>query len=134
MRGMAMCLVLGWVSLAVLGCDAAYKPAVGQWISQQAINGEYNEMDVDRDYGGDATLYFYITGDDTFYYQDFILELTEADIINGEHKMKFDMECDGSCSDWDFEMTCELSRDQDELECEGDGNWETYEMFDWERD
>jgi hypothetical protein len=134
MRGYGGWILLGWMLISALGCDSAYQPAVGQWVSQQLINGEYNEMDVDRDFAGDATIYFFVTGDDTFYWADFELELTEAEIVNQVHKMRFEMDCDGSCSDFDFTMTCELSRDEEELECEGDGAWETYELFDWERD
>lgn len=134
MRGNSGWLLLGCMLLGALGCDAAYKPAVGDWISQQSIDGGYNEMDVHRDYTGDAKIFFYVAGDETFYFADFEIELTEAEIVRNDHKMRFDMECDGSCGDFDFTMNCELSIDEEELECEGDGLWETYELFDWERD
>ena len=121
-------LVCSAMMLIATGCEPSEDspdPIVGSWQSSERVANEHNEMEIDPDLEGEATIYFFI-GEEA-YYADF-------DVVakpDGGHDYELEFDCQGSCSDLDFEAECEL--DGDELECEGDGNWEEYE-FSWELD
>jgi len=135
MRNITGIVIAVGLLVGLSGCQAGMMTAVGDWISTDHIEGNYNTLDVGRDYTGDATLYFYLTGDETLYYQDFDLAVADSVVQGNDHLLLFELRCDGSsCSDLDFQLECEVSRDEDELSCEGEKVWETYENFDFERD
>lgn len=99
-------------------------PLIGDWQSTERVGGENNEMEIDSDLEGEATIYFYI-GDEA-YFADF--DVVAFDTGSGRYELEF--ECEGACSELDFFARCTL--DGDELECSGDGPWSEYE-FVWER-
>jgi hypothetical protein len=100
-------------------------PLVGSWTSTMRIADEYNEMALDADLVGDATIYFYFDGD--AYYADFDVTAERR----GQDLYQLDLECQGDCSDLDFAAWCDLLGRA--LVCEGNGGWEDYE-FEWARD
>lgn len=114
----AMVTTIGCVSEA-----APPDPIIGAWESAERIGSDLNEMEIDADLEGEATVYFYIGGDS--YFADF--DVVAEPEGNGDYELDF--ECEGDCGELDFTADCEL--DGDELECEGDGPWEEYE-FVWE--
>ncbi len=112
--------------VAALGCDSeppAPDPIIGAWESAERIGSDLNEMEIEADLDGEATLYFFIGNDS--YFADF--DVVAEPEGNGDYELDF--ECQGGCDELDFTAECEL--DGDELECEGDGRWEEYE-FVWE--
>ncbi len=109
------------------GCPGveAEDPIINSWESDKPIEGYHNELEIEEDLEGDAVLYFFWS-DGYFYSADFKAEAEVTD--DGEYEVS--MECEGDCAFLDFTMTCELSGDGDELECEGDELWTDYE-FNW---
>lgn len=114
------------IALGLLSSACGPSPAVGDWESADDIGGNRNEMELEEDGQGAATLYFYI--DDSLFEADFDLEWEEED--NGS--LIIDFECDGDCSEIDFEMECDLSSDEEEMDCDGERPFQDYE-FEWER-
>jgi hypothetical protein len=100
---------------------------VGDWESRDTVAGEHNEMALEEDGDGEATLYFYYDGEP--FKADFDLEWEETD--NGDIEIEF--KCDGDCGSLDFTMECELNDDETEMDCEGDEMWDSYE-FEWDRE
>jgi hypothetical protein len=118
---------IGTVVAALLACAACSGVDIaGDWESKDTVAGEHNELVVEENGTGEATLYFYIDGEP--YKADFDVDWEERD--NGD--IDFDFACEGGCSNLDFTMECELNEDSDEMECKGDNGWENYE-FEWER-
>ncbi|MDP7110407.1 MAG: hypothetical protein QGH45_00515 [Myxococcota bacterium] len=113
----------------IVGCDL-FAPIEGDWESAEKIGGERNTLEIDPDNRGEATIYFYMGSD--LYYDDFDVEVTEAISENQRRSFVLEMEAD-STSELDFEMECDMNDAKDELECEGDDLFESYE-FEWERD
>ena len=113
------------LSLAATACDTENvpEPVVGEWESKDRIGADHNEMEIEEDLEGEATIYFFAGGEG--YFADF--DVTVDPEGGSDYELEFD--CRGGCSDLDFKAECEL--DGDELECEGDGSWEEYE-FEWE--
>jgi hypothetical protein len=126
-RLFVMLAAVAFVALAV-GCP---EPVVGDWIAIDDIGGEYNEMELQDDLEGSATIYFYYDYD--LYYTDF--DVTAEKVENGVYEIEYD--ADGS--DLDLTVECELNRDKDELECKHNKGdlWESYVdggALDWELD
>ncbi|MEM9455113.1 MAG: hypothetical protein AAGF11_13110 [Myxococcota bacterium] len=110
------------------GCmaqDDDSDPIVGSWRSADRIGGEYNEMEIDEDLEGEATIFYYQEGQ--FFYAEFDVTIDPE----GGDDYEIEFECIDGCGSLDFQTDCEL--DDDELECRADGDWESYE-FEWEID
>lgn len=124
-------LLLVFIAAALFGCKDDEEspqpdPIFGDWEAASDVGGETSELEIGENYEGEGTIFFYM--DSTLYYADFDFSV-EA---KGGGEYEFDMECDGDCSDLDFTMDCEINEAGDELDCEGDGGWESYE-FEWEK-
>jgi len=116
-------------ALALGACaqeDDGPDPLIGSWESRDSVAGERNELQIDPDLRGDATIWFFFEGD--LYYADFDVS---ARVLEEGSRYELEMQCEG-CSDFDFDMDCDLVYD-DRLECDGDGPWADY-VFEWERD
>lgn len=121
---LATSFVLATVALGA--CDSPEpNPIIGSWVSADRVAGEYNELEIDSDLEGEATIHFYFA--DEAYFADF--DVVAEPQGGGEYELEF--ECQGGCGELDFDAECELRND--ELECEGDNGWEDYE-FKWELD
>lgn len=112
-----------FIVAGVAGCAS---PVIGDWQSTavQGINGERNEMKLNDDESGQATIYFY--EGDAAYVADFDIEWEDR----GDD-FRIDMECD-DCVGIDFVMDCEVEDDGEMLECKADGVFRYYD-FEWER-
>jgi hypothetical protein len=113
------------ILMAATGCELI-DPIVGEWESDSGDRDYPNELELDEDMEGEATLYFSLSG--VNYSADFDVECDVDD--NGDYECEF--ECEGDCSSLDFDMECEIDGEFEELECEGDGLWEEYD-FEWEK-
>ena len=111
-------------SVALSGCAA--DAVIGDWKSEDRVNGEKSEMTIEEDGRGTATIYFHVDGE--YYYADFDVEWQQ----DGDD-FELDMECDGDCGSLDFTMDCKVNNDETELECDGSDAWKNYE-FEWKRD
>ncbi|MEM6789035.1 MAG: hypothetical protein AAGA56_08840 [Myxococcota bacterium] len=126
--GRLVVVLLGW---GVVGCAASPE---GEWRSEQILgNGEENEMSLEADGRGDATLWAVRTGDMAFTEFEFDLEWSEQ----SDRTYEIDMECDeGPCDEGrnDFEMECDFinTDDGERLDCEGDERWSGV-VLQWER-
>lgn len=112
-------------AMTTAGCnsEAAPDPIIGAWESTERIGSELNEMEIEDDLEGEATLFFFI-GEGAF--------VAEFDVVvdpEGDGDYELDYECQGDCRELDFTADCEMRGD--ELECEGDGLWSDYEL-EWE--
>lgn len=110
--------------LASTACGPA--PVVGDWESKDRIQGERNALELDDDGRGQATLYFFFG--ENFYEADFDVDWEEES--NGD--VTLDLACDGNCGELDFRMECALSSDEEEMDCDGEEPFRTYE-FEWVR-
>jgi hypothetical protein len=114
------------LALAALSLAGCASPAIGDWRSSDTVANEHNEMKLEDDLSGEATVYFYL--DDEPYFADYdVTWEDEGDTI------AVDLECKGDCASFDFKMDCELNDDEDEMECDGDGAFRDY-VFEWKRD
>ncbi|MCH9681800.1 MAG: hypothetical protein K0V04_10235 [Deltaproteobacteria bacterium] len=118
-------LVCVAAALMAVACDTAdpIEPIVGAWESTERIGSDHNEMQIDADLDGEATIYFFFDGE--WFFADF--DVTAEPEGGGDYALEFD--CDGGCSELDFTAECEL--DRGDLLCKADGLWEDYE-FEWE--
>lgn len=114
--------LIGLVSCLTAAC--APSPAVGDWESKDRIQGERNELELEEAGRGQATLYFFFG--EGFYEADFDVDWEEES--NGE--LTLDLTCDGNCSELDFRMECTLAGDEEEMECDAEEPFRTYD-FEW---
>ena len=129
-----MALVLVPLGFLLTACST---PVVGSWRSDNKLpNGLRNEMTVDKDLLGTATIYATPEGQtSTWSTFQFDAEGTEA---SDGASWKFKMTCQGtSCVNDNFKMNnCQVidegTSDPVKMNCEGDGNWVKY-PFDWEQ-
>ncbi len=123
---LALLLVVGQTACSGI------EPLVGDWVSTDKIGGANNEMEIDEDLTGDATVYFYF--DDSVYYDEFDLEATVLE--KRVYEIEFESDTD---NDFDMTVECEVNSEGDELDCQHeDGDfWESYVDgggLDWEFD
>ena len=127
-----LALVLVPLGFALAACST---PVVGTWRSDNKLpNGLRNEMTVDSDLVGTATIYATPEGATTTW-STFQFGATGTEASDGA-SWKFKMACQGAtCSNDDFKMTCEvIDEGTDEpikMNCKGDAKWDKY-PFDWE--
>jgi hypothetical protein len=121
--------------LAMSAGLAACGPNVeGDWVATERVGSERNEMTIDGDGEGEATIWFVVAYEGEYYLASADFDFTSE--IDGDD-VEFDMECKstdlGPCgSAWDFTMDCKLKADGEELDCSGNGAWRDYD-FEWER-
>jgi hypothetical protein len=113
--------------VAATACDSGddIDPIVGYWESRETIAGERDELELDDTLRGEARIYFYFAGDPV--YADFDVEGQNR----GGGRYDLELDCDGDCSELDFEMDCEL-RANDRLECSAT-SWLSGVELEWER-
>ncbi len=117
-------LVIGTLAVLVTasGCTDAI---IGDWEAKDSFSSsERNDMTIDDDDTGKATIFFSYGGDN--YKADFDIEWESL----GDDEYDLEMECDGNCSELDFTMECDL-KDED-MDCKGEDMWENYD-FEWEK-
>jgi hypothetical protein len=116
---------------ALAGCTSVEDgpdPIVSSWESAEPVGGFYNSLEIEDDLSGDATIYFYAS-DGYLYYLEFDVEAE----IDEAGRYTLELECNGDCGDYDFEMECDMSSLGDEMDCDGDGIWSQY-AFEWKQD
>ena len=111
-------------SFVLPGCDDP-SAAIGDWTCPTGSDDWTNEMTVFEDLTGTVLMHYSQGG--TAHHSDFDLEAEDR----GAGLFWIDVVCVEDCPDGgkDFRMTCEMTEDELELDCEADG-W--YELL-WER-
>lgn len=117
-------ILLAGVAGLLVGC--ASPAIIGDWEGQDDVAGRKNELELEEDGKGEATVYFFF-GDDLFE-ADYDVEWADE----GDGEFELDLECEGDCSSFDFKMDCEMNADQDEMDCDGDERFSDY-VFEWVR-
>lgn len=112
---------------SVLFLSGCGEDLVGKWEGQGGTLQDQNEMEIEDDGKGDATIYFSSGGSN--YKTDFDIDWEEG---GGDDEYDIEMDCRAD-STLDFKMECDINDDGDELECKGDGGWSDYE-FEWKKD
>lgn len=94
--------------------------------SSRRIQGERNELELEEDERGQATLYFFFG--ETFCEADFDVDWDEED--NGD--LTLELACDGNCSELDLRMECAFSSNEEEMDCDAEEPFRHYEV-EWVR-
>jgi hypothetical protein len=140
----AMALALG-VALAACGGTEPVDPIEGEWESKDKVAGKRNQLMLLNTTGalsGEATVYAYLTIEGYQVKAEFRFDADAS--MRREGRYRVDLRASKLCfpelskcfttdlGDYDTELDCRLDSLGDELECDGDGAFASYE-FTWRK-